>query len=54
MTVNERLVVSGLIATWDRAIAQGDRAKAIEVLGRVDLESQAGEIVDFALARGSR
>jgi hypothetical protein len=54
MTVNERLVMSGLVATWDRAIAQGDRASAIEVLGRVDLQSQAAEIVETALARGSR
>ena len=51
MTVNERLVMSGLIATWDRAIAEGDRVTAIEVLGQVDLENQAAAIVETALAR---
>ncbi|WP_301114670.1 hypothetical protein [Microbacterium sp.] len=53
MTVNERLVMSGLIAKWDRAVDRGDRATAIDVLRQVGLETQAAEIVETAFARRS-
>ena len=36
MTVNERLVISGLIHAWDRAVERGDRTKMIEVLTATD------------------
>ena len=32
MSVNERLVISGLIAAWDKAVVSRDRARMIEIL----------------------
>lgn len=50
MSVNERLYWAGLIDAWDAAIQGGDRQVAIDLLGRVDLASQAVDIVDGVLA----
>lgn len=49
MTVNERLVTSGLLSAWDYAIRNGQRQAAIDLLGQVDLTDQAEEIVDTVL-----
>lgn len=50
MTVNERLYAAGLLGVWDRAIDDGARATAIDILGQVELASQAENIVDAVLA----
>ena len=50
MTVNERLSSAGLVEVWDAAVAQRDRQLGIDLLGRVDLASQAAAIVDAVLA----
>ena len=51
MTVNERLVIAGLIAAWDAAVAKRDRAGMIEVLMSTELsEKQAAETADAVLA----
>lgn len=50
MTVNERLVVSGLLRAWEAAILAGDRHAAIDLLAKVDLASQAVTIVDTTFA----
>lgn len=50
MTVNERLGAARLLPEWDAAITAGDRRKAIDVLGRVDIdEDQASSTVDAVL-----
>jgi hypothetical protein len=49
MTVNERLVTSGLMSAWDDAIRNGQRPAAIDLLGQVDLTDQAEEVVDMVL-----
>lgn len=50
MTVNERLSSAGLVEAWDAAVAKRDRQLGIDLLGRVDLASQAAAIVDAVLA----
>lgn len=54
MTVNERLVESGLITEWDSATDSRDRQRMIDVLKKVDLGNQAEQIADRALARPKR
>ena len=49
MTVNERLVASGLLSAWDDAISNGQRQAAIDLLGYLDLTDQAEEVVDMVL-----
>jgi hypothetical protein len=52
MTVNERLVISGLIHDWDRAVARGDHTKMIEVLMATELTSeQAASTTDATLGK---
>jgi hypothetical protein len=51
MTVNERLVVAGLLGTFDAAIDAGDRQRAVELLGHVAMsEDSAAATVDAVLA----
>ena len=51
MTVNERLVVSGQIAAWDKAVIGRDRAKMIEILMATELTAKpAAETTDATLA----
>jgi hypothetical protein len=50
MTVNERLVESGLIDRFDEAARKRDRAGIIEVLASVELADQAEHIADALLA----
>jgi hypothetical protein len=51
MTVNERLVIAGLIAAWDEAVAKRDRAGIIEILMASDLTAeQAAYSTDTTLA----
>ena len=51
MTVNERLVMAGLLAAWDAAVISGNRARMIEILMATDLsEKQAAETTDAVLA----
>ena len=40
MTLNERIVLSGQLADWDRAIHSADRLKIIGILTSVDLGNQ--------------
>jgi hypothetical protein len=49
MTVNERLVVSGLIDQFDKARKSKDRNKIIEILRKVGLDERsiAGILKDF-------
>lgn len=54
MTVNERLVVSGLLSAWDWAIRNGDRQVAIDLLSQVDLMDQAAEIADSVFANPAK
>ncbi len=52
MTVNERLVISGLIREWDRAVARGDRTKMIELLMATELTAeQAASTTEATLAK---
>jgi hypothetical protein len=52
MTVNERLVISGLIHDWDRAIARGARRKMIEALMATEMTAeQAASTADAILAK---
>ncbi len=51
MTVNERLVIAGLITAWDEAVIGGNRAKMIEILMATDLTAkQAACSTDTTLA----
>ncbi|MEO8320587.1 MAG: hypothetical protein ABJA75_07685 [Bradyrhizobium sp.] len=51
MTVNERLVIAGLITAWDEAVISGNRAKMIEILMATDLTAeQAAHSTDTTLA----
>jgi hypothetical protein len=51
MTVNERLVIAGLIEAWDAAVINGNRAKMIEILMATDLTAeQAAWSADTTLA----
>jgi hypothetical protein len=50
MTVNERLFEAGLSAEWDAAARSRNRARMIELLGKVDLEDQAEWMADTILS----
>ena len=50
MTVNERLVVCGVIDKWDDAVRRRSRTEMIQVLRSVALsESQAAQTTDAVL-----
>ena len=51
MTVNERLVVAGLLQQWDRSVKARDRDAMVAILKRVDLpETESGTIADSVLS----
>jgi hypothetical protein len=51
MTVNERLVISGQMAAWDKAAVARDRPKMIEILMATELTAeQAAFTTDATLA----
>ena len=51
MTVNERLVISGQMAAWDKAAVARDRAKMIQILMATELTTeQAAFTTDATLA----
>ena len=55
MTVNERLVVAGLLEEFDLAIDSGDRKRAIELLVQVSMnEVSAAETVDMVLGNPTK
>jgi hypothetical protein len=54
LTVNERLVVAGLVEQWDAAIAGRRADAAIDLLRRVGLDGQGATIVDAVLANPSK
>ena len=55
MTVNERLVIAGKIACWDRAVARRDRARMIEILMETELTAeQAASTTDSLLANPAK
>ena len=51
MTVNERIVMSGQLAAWDKAVIGRDRARMIEILMAAELTAgQAAFTTDTTLA----
>ena len=54
MTVNERLWDAGIMDAWDAAVISRDRDRMIELLGRIELASEAEWIVDTTLANPKR
>ena len=55
MTVNERLVVAGVIDRFDEAVRRGDRAAMLAILKEVELDDkQATETTDAVLAHPTR
>jgi hypothetical protein len=55
LTVNERLVISGLIDDWDKAVVKRDRARMIEILMASELTAeQAASTADTTLANPER
>ena len=55
MTVNERLFVARRVGAFDAAINAGDREKAIEILGEVDMTADdAAWTVDTTLANPTK
>jgi len=54
MTTNERLFAAGLLDTFDLAARRRDRARMIEVLGKVELADQAERIADGICADPKR
>ena len=51
MTVNERLVVFGLMEDWEQAARAGDREALVSIMSKLGLHGQAATIIDAALAR---
>jgi len=55
MTVNERLVVAGLLQQWDKSVKARDRDAMIAILKRVDLpETESARIADSVLANPTK
>jgi hypothetical protein len=54
MTVNERLCAAELSDEWTAAANSQNRARMIELLDRVDLVGQSGEIADMILANPAK
>ena len=54
MTANERLPTAGLLEVFDQAARGRDRARIIEVLGKVELADQAEDIADAILIEPQR
>ena len=55
MTVNERLVVAGLLQQWDKSVKARDRDEMIAILKRVDLpETESARIADSVLANPTK
>jgi hypothetical protein len=57
MTMNERLVMSGLIDQWDAAVAKRDRERLLRICAQVGIaDGPTGRswIVDSVLSRGQR
>jgi hypothetical protein len=55
MTVNERLFVARRVGAFDAAVNAGDREKAIEILGEVDMSAEDAEwTVDTTLANPTK
>jgi hypothetical protein len=55
MTVNERLVISGLVDDRDKAVVKRDRARMIEILMASELTAeQAASTADTTLANPER
>lgn len=50
MTLNERLFEAGLLSEWSAAALSRNRARMIELLGKVDLGDQAESITDTVLS----
>ena len=55
MTVNERLVVAGLLQRWDQSVKARDRDAMIAILQSVDLpETESARIADSVLANPTK
>ena len=54
MTTNERLYSAGLLGSFEQAARRRDRARMIEMLGKVELADQADQISDTILANPTR
>lgn len=54
MTTNERLYAANLLDAFDQAARRRDRARMVEVLGKVQLADQAEKIADAILSEPQR
>jgi hypothetical protein len=55
MTVNERLIISGLTGAFDDAARGRDRDQMIEILGKVEMTPDAAaKAADMVLANPAR
>jgi hypothetical protein len=50
MTLNERIVISGMLAEWDEAVKAGNREKMIQILVLLNLKGEAEVLADQILA----
>jgi len=50
MTLNERIVVAGMLADWDRAVKAGNREGMIQILEFLDLRGEAETLADQVLS----
>jgi hypothetical protein len=53
MTVNERLIVTGLLDRWDAAVRKRDRREMLEILVQIEITEPA-PTVDAVLADPQR
>lgn len=54
MTTNERLLEAGLLSEWNDAARSRNRERMIELLCKVDLGDQAGQIADMVLSNPAK
>ena len=51
MTVNERLVLGGVIEDWDAAVRARDRRRMAAILAKLEVGDQAARIIEAVLGR---
>lgn len=50
MTLNERIVVAGMLANWDGAVEAGNKEDMIQILELLDLRDEAETLADQILS----